>query len=90
MLQGDISEWSASTYNARIENLQESKVYSPNFFQGKRCIVIMEGFYEIKKKSSGDETYYVKSTDKSLLKAAGIFSIVQNGKVKINFFHILN
>lgn len=79
----DTQDWSATTYNARIENLTLSKIYNSCLNDGKRCIVVMEGFYEIKKKTSSEEVFYLKSFNKSLLKAAGLFSILKKKNVNI-------
>ncbi|XP_011505000.1 PREDICTED: embryonic stem cell-specific 5-hydroxymethylcytosine-binding protein [Ceratosolen solmsi marchali] len=71
----DINEWKGVTHNARIENIYENKIYSASLKQGKRCVVVMEGFFEFKKTGTQPaEVYYLHSSDNNLLKAAGLFS----------------
>ncbi|KAJ8683927.1 hypothetical protein QAD02_019719 [Eretmocerus hayati] len=81
--KGALEEWGATTHNARLENLSESKIYSSSLREGKRCVVVMEGFYEFKKTGSQPaEVYYLHSMDNELLKAAGLFSTLkrENGE----------
>lgn len=80
--QGDLKEWKALTHNARIENLNESKLYSASLSEGKRCVVVMEGFYEYKKTGSQPaEVYYLHSPQDNLLKAAGLFATMKRENV---------
>lgn len=66
------------THNARLENLNESKTYSTSLKEGKRCIVVMEGFFEYKKSGSQPaEVYYLQSQENQLLKAAGLFNLTK-------------
>lgn len=51
-----------TTNNCRLEGMKESKLYSPAFSNGKRCVVLCEGFYEwqtTKKDSSSKQPYYI-------------------------------
>ncbi|XP_058793685.1 abasic site processing protein HMCES [Phymastichus coffea] len=79
--KGDLHEWQATTHNARVENLNQSKIYSASVNEGKRCVVVMEGFFEFKKTGQGPaEVYFLQSPDNNLLKAAGLFSTVKTKK----------
>jgi len=44
-----------TTNNARLENIQESKLYSPHLKAGRRCVVICDGFYEWKAPKEGQK-----------------------------------
>lgn len=53
-----------STNNCRLEGMKASKLYSPAFSLGKRCVVLCEGFYEwqtTKKEVSSKQPYYIYS-----------------------------
>lgn len=83
VFQGDIKKWQTTTHNARVENLFESKIYSASLSAGKRCVVVMEGFFEYKKIDYGpSEVYFLQSPDNSLLKAAGLFATLKTEQVK--------
>jgi len=59
----DPTKHGLSTNNARLENLEESKLYKPALMQGNRCVVICDGFYEWKSlKDKGKQPYLVYST----------------------------
>ncbi|XP_034231873.1 abasic site processing protein HMCES isoform X2 [Thrips palmi] len=60
--KGDIKSHGLSTNNCRLENMNGSKLYSPAFSNGRRCVVLCEGFYEwqtTKKESSVKQPYYI-------------------------------
>ncbi|OXU26817.1 hypothetical protein TSAR_005048 [Trichomalopsis sarcophagae] len=81
--KGDLNDWNALTHNARVENLKESKIYSASLSEGKRCVVVMEGFFEYKKSGSQPAgVYYLQSLENHLLKAAGLFNTIkrENGE----------
>ncbi|XP_051172204.1 abasic site processing protein HMCES isoform X2 [Leptopilina boulardi] len=59
--QGDYKKHKLSTHNARIEDLENSKMYMPPLRNGKRCIAIVEGFYEWKRDESLKQPYYIYS-----------------------------
>lgn len=44
--KGDPTKHKLSTNNCRLEGLSESKLYKGPFRQGKRCVILCEGFYE--------------------------------------------
>lgn len=46
--KGDYSKHELTTNNARMESLKESKLYKPLLTAGKRCVMVVEGFYEWK------------------------------------------
>lgn len=60
--KGDIKTHGLSTNNCRLENMNNSKLYSPAFSNGKRCVVLCEGFYEwqtTKKDCPTKQPYYI-------------------------------
>lgn len=60
--KGEIKSHGLSTNNCRLEGVKESKLYSPALQNGKRCVVLCEGFYEwqtTKKDSSSKQPYYI-------------------------------
>ena len=74
MMWGLIPPWHRSdspkghgltTNNARIETIQESKLYKPSLQNNQRCVVICDGFYEWKTfKDNSKQPYliYLKQT----------------------------
>ena len=75
-----------STFNAKAETLEKSKLYSP-YFKGSRCLVPAEAFYEWKKttatgESGGKEQEVVEKQpmcirlkDEAPILFAGLFSV---------------
>ncbi|VDP75120.1 unnamed protein product [Schistosoma mattheei] len=63
------------TFNARIESLLDKRSYKCSFQEGKRCVVVVQGFYEwkvgIKKKQP---FYFCPSNPDKLLMMAGLFA----------------
>ncbi|XP_026686543.1 embryonic stem cell-specific 5-hydroxymethylcytosine-binding protein [Diaphorina citri] len=61
---GDYGNHGLSTNNCRLENITSSKLYSPSLEQGKRCVVMCEGFYEWQttKKTPKKQPYFVYAT----------------------------
>lgn len=62
--KGDYRKHGLTTNNARIEGIENSKLYKPLLSSGKRCVMIVEGFYEwqtvdTKLKSSERPVYYI-------------------------------
>lgn len=85
-------KWDSKTHNARIENLKQSKIYSAALDEGKRCVVVMEGFYEYHKPSPENpaDVYFLQSQkNDSLLRAAGLFSLVKNNEVLVGVITFL-
>ena len=61
-------------------------MYNTVLNEGKRCIVVMDGFFEYKKINDflGTEVYYLRSSqDNTVLKAAGLFSTTKRDNVII-------
>lgn len=61
---GDYKRHGLTTNNARIEGIENSKLYKPLLTSGKRCVMVVEGFYEwqtvdSKLKSSERPVYYI-------------------------------
>lgn len=53
-------------------------MYSSALNSGKRCVVVLEGFYEFKKSGSQPaDVYYFQSPNDELLKVAGLFSTLK-------------
>ncbi|CAH8649655.1 unnamed protein product [Schistosoma guineensis] len=63
------------TFNARIESLLDKRSYKCSLQEGKRCVVVVQGFYEwkigIKKKQP---FYFCPSDPDKLLMMAGLFA----------------
>lgn len=61
--KGDYRKHGLTTNNCRLEDLPNSKLYSPLLKAGKRCVVLCEGFYEWQTvtgaKSSSRKVYYI-------------------------------
>ena len=74
MMWGLIPPWHRSdspkghgltTNNARIETIQESKLYKPSLQNNQRCVVICDGFYEWKTfKDNSKQPYLIYSKQK--------------------------
>lgn len=44
--KGDYRKHGLSTNNCRLEHMLDSKMYAGPFRQGRRCVILCEGFYE--------------------------------------------
>lgn len=67
--QGDYKKHKLSTHNARIEDLGNSKMYMPPLRHGKRCVAVLEGFYEWKRSGSSKQPYYIYAKQRDNIKA---------------------
>ncbi|TGZ60106.1 hypothetical protein CRM22_008731 [Opisthorchis felineus] len=69
------SSASFATSNARIESLLQKPSYGSSMRQGKRCVVLAQGFYEWKTTDGRKQPYYIYPSDpKKLLMMAGVFA----------------
>lgn len=68
LIQGDYRKHKMSTHNARLEDLQNSKMYLPPLRQGKRCIAVVEGFYEWKRDGSTKQPYFIYAKQENDIK----------------------
>ncbi|KAG5680873.1 hypothetical protein PVAND_010354 [Polypedilum vanderplanki] len=62
--KGDYKKHGLTTNNARLETLESSKLFNPLLERGKRCVMVIEGFYEWKTtnsklKSSEREVFFI-------------------------------
>jgi putative SOS response-associated peptidase YedK len=62
--KGDYKKHGLTTNNARRETIETSKLYRPLLEKGKRCVMLIEGFYEwkttdTKAKSSERQVYFI-------------------------------
>jgi putative SOS response-associated peptidase YedK len=62
--KGDYRKHGLTTNNARLESLEQSKLYKPLLEKNKRCVMVIEGFYEwnttnVKQKSSERSVYFI-------------------------------
>jgi len=80
MRWGLIPAWSKelklkfSTFNARAEKLEESRLYSPAL-KSRRCIVPVSGFYEWKRTSKSEkQAYAIRRKDQQPLLLAGLWA----------------
>lgn len=64
-----------ATFNARIETVATSKVFSPAWNAGKRCIIPMSGYYEWQpiEGEKKKQRYAIAPTNNRLLFAAGLW-----------------
>ena len=63
-----------STFNARAEKLEDSRLYSPAL-KSRRCIVPVSGFYEWKRESKTDkQAYAICNKDRLPLLMAGLWA----------------
>ncbi|XP_050524544.1 abasic site processing protein HMCES isoform X2 [Daktulosphaira vitifoliae] len=61
--KGSLSDHGLSSNNCRIENITTSKLYEKPLIEGKRCVVICEGFYEWQTiSSSKKKPYFIYSS----------------------------
>ncbi|CAL7935816.1 unnamed protein product [Xylocopa violacea] len=70
--EGDYRKHNLSTHNARLENINNSKLYRAPLSKGQRCIVICEGYYEWKAgktKKDGKQPYYIYANQEKGVKA---------------------
>lgn len=58
--------------NARAETVEKKPAFK-RAFKTRRCLVIMDGFFEWKEKSGTKQPYYIHKSDKSLLGVAGLW-----------------
>lgn len=88
--RGEPTKHKLSTNNCRLEGLSESKLYKGPFQQGKRCVILCEGFYEWQTtenlKSSERPVFFIhckqneteidgKVAPFNLMKIAGLFDM---------------
>ncbi len=67
-----LEDFKATTFNARAEGLLESKIYkSP--FKKKRCIIVVNGFYEWRQEGKSKQPYYFTPAEGGTLALAGLW-----------------
>lgn len=73
---GDFRSHGLSTNNCRVESLTTSKLYSPSLDQGKRCVVLCEGFYEWQttKKTAKKQPYFIYASQKPGVQVENVLS----------------
>uniref|UniRef100_A0A8D9E4S1 Abasic site processing protein HMCES n=1 Tax=Cacopsylla melanoneura TaxID=428564 RepID=A0A8D9E4S1_9HEMI len=71
---GNYASHGLSTNNCRLENITTSKLYSPSLEQGKRCVVLCEGFYEWQttKRTPKKQPYFVYASQKPGVKVESV------------------
>ncbi|GLG99161.1 Embryonic stem cell-specific 5-hydroxymethylcytosine-binding protein [Gryllus bimaculatus] len=59
--KGDPKTHGLTTHNCRLEHMLSSKLYSPPFSKGLRCVVVCDGFYEWQttKGSKNKQPYFI-------------------------------
>lgn len=65
------------TFNARLENLQESRMWS-QCCKSKRCAIPLNGYYEWKTKGKKKIPYYVVRNDGKLGFVAGLYDYLES------------
>lgn len=74
----DASEFKTyKTFNARLENLQESKMWI-QCCDKKRCVVPISGYYEWRTEGKVKLPYYITRKDGKLLFLAGMYDYVES------------
>ena len=58
--------------NARLETINE-KISFKKLIKIKRCIAIMDGFYEWRRDGANKTPFYFQNTDKNMMFVAGIY-----------------
>jgi putative SOS response-associated peptidase YedK len=56
--KSDINQFKFKTINCRLESIKEKKTYSVPLLKGKRCVVLVEGFFNIKKLITNHFIFY--------------------------------
>ncbi|QLG72587.1 hypothetical protein HG535_0D02950 [Zygotorulaspora mrakii] len=64
------------TFNARLENLQESRMWI-QCCNRKRCAIPISGYYEWKTQGKAKYPYYIKRKDNKLMFLAGMYDYVE-------------
>ncbi|CAH8652849.1 unnamed protein product [Heterobilharzia americana] len=73
-IHGD-STFKFHTFNARIESLLEKRTYNLSMQECKRCVVVVQGFYEWKTMDTKKQPFYFRPSDpEKLLMMAGLFA----------------
>jgi putative SOS response-associated peptidase YedK len=71
----DLSQFKATTFNARSETITESKMYAMPF-KKQRCLVLASGYYEWRDEGGKKkQPYYFTTTDGGTMAFAGIYDI---------------
>lgn len=69
-------------FNARSERLRESPVFK-RLIHSKRCVVVMNGFYEWHKESSKKkQPYYIHFGEKNITKFAALYDTFESKTAK--------
>ncbi|CCH59723.1 hypothetical protein TBLA_0B09080 [Henningerozyma blattae CBS 6284] len=68
---------SYSTFNARVESLLESKMWS-QCCKKKRCVIPISGYYEWKTANKTKTPFYITNTGKNLLFLAGMYDYIED------------
>ncbi|MGE5944080.1 MAG: SOS response-associated peptidase [Flavobacteriales bacterium] len=66
------------TFNARAEDLSESKLYSKSL-QYQRCLIIADGFFEPHSFNGKNYPHYIKYKNNGLFAFAGIYTELDDG-----------
>ncbi|KAG7877226.1 hypothetical protein KL906_002085 [Ogataea polymorpha] len=67
-----------STFNARYENIEHSKIWSHCL--DHRCVIPVEGYFEWKTDSSKNkQPWFIRRKDQKLMFLAGLYSITSDG-----------
>lgn len=86
MLKGEAKKHGLLTNNCRLEGIQNlsskggSKLYASPLKEGKRCVVLCEGYYEwqTKKDTKNKQPYYIYAVQKNNVKFIGFFNVYTN------------
>lgn len=62
--KGEYTKHGFHTNNARLEGLQENKIFRRPFMAGQRCVVLCEGFYEWTTAKPGKTPYFIHAVQR--------------------------
>lgn len=85
--QGDYRSHNLSTNNCRLENIKNSKLYSPILKGGGRCVIVVEGFYEwqtTNKSSKVKQPYYIYAQQEDEVKVLYFSEVIFGNSIKYN------
>ena len=77
-----------STFNARIESLGEKPMFR-RLLPQKRCVAVIEGYYEWQTANSLKEPYFITSKQEEVMLLAGLFDCWSNGEETRESFTVI-
>lgn len=75
--------------NARAEGIAEKPSYRDAWKKGRRCLVIVDGFFEWKAARSGKEPFCIDVSDQRPFALAGLYETYEKGPKPVTTFTII-